>query len=46
MIVSMVSESNRGSDEVIEQKVTAEYDESFVVFHIGMRINAFWKIHQ
>lgn len=34
------------NDTVVEQKVTAERDEDFVVFHIGMRINAFWKIHQ
>ncbi|WP_440765997.1 DUF4188 domain-containing protein [Natronorubrum sp. DTA7] len=33
-------------DEVNERKVTAERDEEFVVFHIGMRINSFWKIHR
>lgn len=38
--------TERNADEVIEQKVTAERDEEFVVFHIGMRINALWKIHR
>ena len=33
-------------DGTYETKVTAERDEEFVVFHIGMRINTFWKIHQ
>ena len=27
-------------------KVTAERDGAFVVFHIGMRINSFWKLHR
>jgi hypothetical protein len=35
-----------GSDDPIEQRVAAERDEAFVVFHIGLRINAFWKIHR
>lgn len=34
------------TDGVIERKVTAERDDAFVVFHVGMRINAFWKIHR
>jgi len=34
------------SDGPIEQKVAAERDEPFVVFHIGLRINAFWKLHR
>jgi hypothetical protein len=34
------------TDEPIEQKVAAERDEEFVVFHIGLRINTFWKIHR
>jgi hypothetical protein len=34
------------TDEVIEEKVAADRDEEFVVFHIGLRINAFWKIHR
>lgn len=34
------------TDGVLEQKVSAERDETFVVFHIGMRINTFWKIHR
>lgn len=32
--------------DLIEEKVTAERAEDFVVFHIGMRINAFWKLHR
>ncbi|WP_222919873.1 DUF4188 domain-containing protein [Natrinema sp. SYSU A 869] len=39
-------EQHRSADGVIEQKVTADRDEAFVVFHIGLRINAFWKVHQ
>ena len=34
------------TDEPIEQKVAAERDEGLVVFHIGLRINAFWKVHR
>lgn len=30
----------------VEQKVAAERSEEFVVFHIGVRINALWKIHR
>lgn len=37
---------HRRDDAPIEQKVAAERDEEFVVFHIGLRINAFWKIHR
>ena len=36
----------QSTDEVIEQKFAADRDEEFVVFHIGLRINAFWKIHR
>lgn len=31
---------------VIDERVTAERDDLFVVFHIGMRINALWKPHR
>ena len=34
------------TDEPIERKVVAEPDEGLVVVHIGLRINAFWKIHR
>lgn len=34
------------TDDPIEAKVAAERDEQFVVFHVGLRINAFWKIHR
>lgn len=30
----------------IEHRVTADRDEPFVVFHVGMRINAFRKVHR
>lgn len=30
----------------IERRVTAERDGDVVVFHIGMRINALWKVHR
>jgi hypothetical protein len=29
-----------------EQRMTAEMDDSFVVFLIGMRVNARWKLHK
>lgn len=34
------------TEGVITERVTAERDEEFVVFHIGMRINNFWKVHR
>jgi hypothetical protein len=36
----------QNTDGVIEDKIAAERDETFVVFHIGLRINAFWKLHR
>jgi len=42
----MMQEDRYSSDAPIEQRVAAERDEPFVVFHIGLRINAFWKIHR
>lgn len=44
--MSVMATQHRSADEVIERKVTAEREEAFVVFHIGMRINAFWKLHR
>lgn len=41
-----MSDSHRRTDEPIEQRVAAERNEEFVVFHIGLRINAFWKLHR
>jgi hypothetical protein len=38
--------NQRNTDEVIEQKVAANRDDEFVVFHIGLRTNAFWKVHR
>lgn len=32
--------------KIIEQRMTAEAEEEFVVFLIGMRINRWWKIHK
>jgi hypothetical protein len=34
------------TDGPIERKIAAEREEPFVVFHIGLRINAFWKVHR
>ena len=34
------------SNKIISKRVTANKDEGFVVFLIGMRINYFWKIHK
>lgn len=40
--MSTMPEHPPSVDGVLEQKVTAEREEGVVVFHIGMRINAFW----
>jgi len=37
---------NDTTDGPIEGRVTAERDDEFVVFHVGMRINAFRKVHR
>jgi len=39
-------DGGRPTDGVITERVTADRDDSFVVFHIGMRINAFRKPHR
>lgn len=44
--ISMMQADRYNSDAPIEQRVAADRDEPFVVFHIGLRINAFWKIHR
>jgi len=31
---------------IIKERMTAEVDDDFVVFLIGMRINKLWKIHK
>lgn len=36
----------KNPDGVVEGRVSAERGEAFVVFHIGMRINALWKVHR
>lgn len=45
-LISLMQGQNRSADKPIERKVTAERDEAFVVFHIGMRINALWKVYR
>lgn len=32
--------------EIVPERVTADVDGDFVVFLIGIRINAFWKVHK
>lgn len=32
--------------KIISERVTADVDGDFVVFRIGIRINAFWKVHK
>jgi hypothetical protein len=32
--------------ELIDEQVTAELDDGFVVFRLGMRINSLWKVHR
>ena len=34
------------TDLPIEQKVAMEREEGLVVFHIGLRLNAFWKVNR
>jgi hypothetical protein len=41
-----MTERERNTDGVIERKIAADRDDEFVVFHIGLRINALWKIHR
>lgn len=41
-----MSDLEEDTGSMVERKVTAERDEDFVVFHIGMRINTFWKVHR
>jgi hypothetical protein len=36
----------QNTDGTIDQKVAAGRDDEFVVFHIGLRINALWKVHR
>jgi hypothetical protein len=43
---NMMRDERHSSDTPLTQKVAAERDDPFVVFHIGLRINAFWKIHR
>ncbi len=31
---------------IIQRRITAQVDDDFVVFLIGMRINKWWKVHQ
>jgi len=40
------SDNGRPSEGVLEDRVTVEREGELVVFHIGMRINAFWKVHR
>ena len=40
------SDGDGSTNDIITERVTAERNESFVVFHIGMRINSVWKVHQ
>lgn len=44
--MSVMNAQAYSTDGVNERKVTAERDEEFVVFHIGIRINSFWKVHR
>lgn len=41
-----MSDDHRTTVKPIEQKVAADRSEEFIVFHIGVRINAFWKLHR
>lgn len=41
-----MSPRQRRADEIVDRKVTAVRDGEVVVFHVGLRINALWKIHR
>lgn len=41
-----MTDDDRTDGDVIDRKVAADRQSAFVVFHIGMRINAFWKLHR
>lgn len=41
-----MTDSHHRTGDPITRKVAAERNEEFVVFHIGLRINAFRKIHR
>lgn len=41
-----MSDSRSRTRDVIDSRVTAERDDPIVVFHVGMRINALWKLHR
>lgn len=41
-----MSDKQKYDSTLIEQKVAADRSEEFVVFHIGVRINALWKVHR
>ena len=32
--------------KIIEERVSAQIDGDFVVFLIGLRVNAWWKVHK
>lgn len=40
------TDGGRVPGAVVREKVHADREGSFVVFHIGMRINSFWKVHR
>ena len=44
--IKIMTEVRQKTDSVIERRFTAERDDDFVVFHIGMRINTVWKLHR
>jgi hypothetical protein len=47
MLVKPLSRRGRNFYSMIaEGRLTAERDEPFVVFVIGMRINSYWKVHK
>jgi hypothetical protein len=41
-----VADGGRSGSDLLREKVHADREEEFVVFHIGMRVNAFWKLHR
>lgn len=45
-LISVMPSNDRSTETPIAEKLTADREEPFVVFQIGMRINAIWKLHR
>ena len=44
--ISLMAERRQHDGGVIDGRMTAEREDGVVVFHVGLRINALWKVHR